>query len=121
MQQFRPKLSENSLLASTPASLQQRLERDLTEVHLKTQQVVQEAGSSAQDVYFPTSCVLSLVSQVSDGQSVATAVVGREGMVGLSLFLPAANLRALVQIDGQALKMPADAFLSYMDDPDFRG
>src|SRR5438309_3440393 len=113
------KLSENLLLGSMPPALQRRLELDLTEVHLKTQQVLLEAGSGAKDVYFPTTSVLSLVSQVADGQSVATAVVGREGMVGLSLFLNAANLRTIVQIDGQALKMPASAFRSYLDDPDF--
>jgi CRP-like cAMP-binding protein len=118
--ELRSKLSENLLLNSMPPGLQRRLERDLTEVHLKTQQVLLEAGSGAKDVYFPTTCVLSLVSQVADGQSVATAVVGREGMVGLSLFLSAANLRTIVQIDGQALKMPASAFLGYLDDPDFR-
>ena len=103
-----------------PSSLRSRLERDLTEVHLRTHQVVLEAGADGLDVYFPVSCVLSLVSQVSDGQSVATAVIGKEGVVGLSLFTKTANLRAVVQVDGAALRMPVDAFRHHLNEPEFR-
>ena len=120
MGETRTPVSANLLLDSLPPSLRGRLERDLTEVHLKTHEVVLEAGVGDRDVYFPINCVLSLVSQVSDGQSVATAVIGREGMIGLSLFAKTANLRAVVQVDGAALKMPADAFIHYLDEPEFR-
>jgi len=116
----RTELSANLLIASMPSSLRSRLEHDLTEVHLRTHQVILEAGASGREVYFPTSCVLSLVSQVADGQSVATAVIGREGVVGLSLFANTPNLRAIVQVDGSALRMNADAFIHHLDEPEFR-
>src|SRR5437762_11429317 len=110
----------NLLVACLSPRLRARRERSVTEVSLKSQQVLVEAATEARDVYFPETSVLSVVAQVADGQSVAAAVIGNEGMAGLSVFQTNPSLRTVVQIGGNAVKMPSAAFIDYFDDPEFR-
>jgi CRP-like cAMP-binding protein len=64
-------------------------------------------------VYFPTNGVVSLMAPVEDGKWIETAVVGKEGMVGIRAFLgggTSGNERGLGQVEGTALQMSADTF-----------
>jgi CRP-like cAMP-binding protein len=73
--------------------------------------VLFEAGQQVQGVYFPISGMVSLVTVLSDGSAVEVAVVGREGVVGTVIFLGDCrwgNVRAIVQIRGEALKSACD-------------
>src|SRR5205807_313778 len=51
-------------------------------------------------VYFPTSGIASIVSLDEGGESVDTAMIGREGMTGLSVFLGTGQMpmRTIVQV-----------------------
>ncbi|HEV2125711.1 MAG TPA: Crp/Fnr family transcriptional regulator [Chloroflexota bacterium] len=63
-------------------------------------------------VYFPISGIVSILSHGHDGEIVETGLVGREGLVGLPIFLGADTgpHQAQVQVPGQAWRMPTDAF-----------
>ena len=102
----------NHLLAALAARDYQRLQPHLEPVSLRMGEVLCEAGAASQHVYFPTDSLVSLVA-VSDGRNrLEVGLVGREGMVGgmLALGVPVSPVRALVQVRGSALRMPAAAF-----------
>jgi CRP-like cAMP-binding protein len=64
-------------------------------------------------VYFPVSCIVSLLYVMEDGGSAEIAVVGYEGVVGISLFMGGISTpsRAVVQSAGQAYRLRADAMM----------
>src|SRR5437879_6053442 len=67
-------------------------------------------------VYFPTSGVCSVVSTTDDGKVVEAATIGNEGMIGIPVILGLefSPFRAVSQVSGEALRMPAPAFLQAM-------
>ncbi|MEO6032738.1 MAG: Crp/Fnr family transcriptional regulator [Burkholderiaceae bacterium] len=74
-------------------------------------QVLYEAGSTISHVYFPTSSIVSLLHVTENGPSAEIAVVGLEGIVGISLFMGGASAtsRAVVQSAGEGFRMRAQA------------
>lgn len=93
---------------------------DLTLVDLDLGDVLHEAGEPVQSVYFPIVGVVSVVADLGGDQVVETATIGRESVVGMSVFLgaDAPTERSLVQVSGQALAMSAEDFRSAMADID---
>ncbi len=69
-------------------------------------------------IYFPLTAVTSVLSEMTDGTTVEVATVGREGMVGLPVFLgdETTFLRTIAQIPGTALSMGRDDFLGTVED-----
>ncbi len=102
----------NRLLDLLPVEDHDRLRPSLETVAIGVKEVVCEADELIPHVYFPTGAVISLVTPMSDGATVEIATVGREGMVGLAIFLGADAMpsRADGQIPGDALRMEAGAF-----------
>jgi CRP-like cAMP-binding protein len=78
-------------------------------VDLALGQVLSESGSTPAWVYFPTTAIVSLLYMTQDGESSEIAVIGNDGMVGLSLFMGgnATPSRAVVQSAGQSFRMRA--------------
>ena len=76
-------------------------------------QVLYESGSRLAHVYFPTTPIVSLLYVMEDGASAEIAVVGNEGIVGISLFMGGESTpsRALVQSAGKGLRLRADVML----------
>jgi CRP-like cAMP-binding protein len=107
-----PKPAQNRLLAVLPGEQVERLEPKLEAVALDFKQLLYEPGKPIEHVYFPTSCVASLVTVVDGGQPIEIATVGREGMVGLPVFLEADEVpgRGFIQVAGGALRMDAREF-----------
>ena len=66
-----------------------------------------ESGSHMRHVYFPTDAIVSLLYVMEDGSSAEIAVVGNEGVVGVSLFMggETTTSRAVVQSAGSAYRM----------------
>ena len=102
----------NRLLDSLPRADIERLRPHLEAVSVGVKHVVYEPNGPIKHVYFPTGCVISLVTYLEDGASVEMATVGREGMVGLPIFLGADTMpsRAFGQVPGDALRITAAAF-----------
>jgi CRP-like cAMP-binding protein len=102
-----PKL--NQLLASLPDAEWLRWKPQLERVKLELGQVLYEAGGLQSHVYFPTTAIVSLLYVLENGASAEIAVVGREGLVGVSLFMGGQSTtnRAVVQSAGEGYRLRA--------------
>lgn len=101
----------NKILAALPAREYERLLPHLKHVSLPLGQVLYEADDSISDVYFPNTGIVSLVTHLKEGASVEVGMVGREGMVGLSVLLgdSISPNQAIVQIADGAMRLSANA------------
>ena len=93
---------------------------DLDRTPLLAGQVLHEPDDPIETLYFPLVGVVSVVADLGDDQIVEVATVGREGMVGISVFLgaDAPTERSLVQVPGEALTMSAVDLREYLADVD---
>ena len=68
-------------------------------VRLHLGQVLYESGATLSHVYFPTTSIVSLLYVTENGESAEIAIVGNEGIVGISLFMggESTTSRAVVQ------------------------
>ncbi|SOE73871.1 transcriptional regulator, Crp/Fnr family [Burkholderia sp. OK233] len=99
----------NQLLAVLPESEWARVEPHLVEVDLPLGQVIYESGGQLEHVFFPTTSIISLLYVMEDGASAEIAIVGYEGIVGVSLFMGGETTpsRAIVQSAGRAWRLNA--------------
>ena len=109
----QPDPRRNRLLAALPDSEWTRWLPQLEWVHMPLGQVLYESGSTLSHVYFPTTSIVSLLYVMEDGASAEIAVVGNEGIVGISLFMGGESTpsRALIQSAGQGFRLKADLML----------
>jgi CRP-like cAMP-binding protein len=103
----------NRLLAALPAKDYQRLLAGLEPVKLTYGEVLYEPGERMRHVYFPSDCVVSLLTVVEGGRVLEVGLVGREGMLGsrLALGFAVSSGRALVQGTGTAVRMKSERFM----------
>jgi CRP-like cAMP-binding protein len=97
----------NSLLAALPAAEAALLQPHLIDTVLASGDVLQEVGQPIRRVYFPQGGLVSLLGVLPSGQAIDTALIGREGAIGLSAGLgsPTALSRAVVQLPGPAVSI----------------
>jgi CRP-like cAMP-binding protein len=102
----------NRLLDSLPRKVYKQLRGHLEVVTLASRDIVYEPNSRIPHVIFPAGCVVSLVTVMDDGTVHELTTVGREGMVGLPVFLETgtAPYRAVAQVAGYALRLDASVF-----------
>ena len=100
---------KNRLLAALPDADWARWLPQLEWVDMPLGQVLYESGSSLSHIYFPTTAIVSLLHVLENGSSAEIAVVGNEGLVGISLFMGGESTpsRAVVQSAGKGLRLPA--------------
>ena len=105
--------SPNRLLAALPPREYKRLLSGLETVKLTYGEVLHEPGERMRHVYFPSDCLVSLLTVVEGHQALEVGLVGREGMVGsrLALGITTSSIRALVQGTGTAVRMTSARFL----------
>jgi CRP-like cAMP-binding protein len=105
---------QNHLLAALPASDYHRLEPHLELIPMKLGDVLYESGSKMRYVYFPTTSIVSLLYVMEDGASAEIAIVGNEGILGISLFMGGDTTpsRAVVQSAGHGARLKADLLKS---------
>src|SRR5437660_230185 len=77
----------NRLLATLSSSTLDAILPRFEQVHLEQKQVIGIAGEVLEYAVFPRTAVMSLLAPMENGESVESATVGLEGMVGLPLFL----------------------------------
>ncbi len=104
----------NHLLAALPQEDYQRLVPHLENVYLMAGDVLCEPGETMTEVYFPNLAMVSLVSIMENGSTTEISLVGKEGMVGLPVFLGgnSTTSRAIVQIEGTAMMLNANLLKS---------
>jgi len=100
---------QNHLLAALPAEDYQRLAPHLEFEALKLGAVLYEPGRAMRYVYFPTTAIVSMLYVMEDGASAEIAIVGNEGILGISLFMGGETTpsRAVVQSAGYGYRMRA--------------
>jgi CRP-like cAMP-binding protein len=100
---------ENSLLAALPDPEWRRWQPLLEHVDMPLGQVLYESGATLTHVYFPTTSIVSLLYVMENGASAEIAVVGNEGLVGVSLFMGGESTpsRAVVQSGGHGFRLKA--------------
>jgi CRP-like cAMP-binding protein len=108
----------NMLLAALPARTYLQLADDLVPVELEFGAVLSEPDQPISDVYFPTECLVSLLTRVQGHGVLEVGMVGREGMLGIPLALGVdiSPMQALVQGAGPALRMKKGRFLKALHD-----
>ncbi len=100
---------KNHLLAALPEAEWLRWQPLLEAVDMPLGQVLYESGTTLSHVYFPTTAIVSLLYVMENGASAEIAVVGNEGLVGISLFMGGESTpsRAVVQSAGKGYRLKA--------------
>jgi CRP-like cAMP-binding protein len=103
----------NHLLQALPSDVWTRWLPDIESFDMPLGEVLYEPGETLRYVYFPTTSIVSLLYVMENGSSAEIAVVGNEGVVGISLFMGGGSTssRALVQSAGEGFRMPADRLI----------
>jgi CRP-like cAMP-binding protein len=102
-------MTENLLLAKFPSDEFGRLRPHFERVSLAHGQHVIVPDEPIRHVYFPSGCLLSLVTTMSDGATVESGVIGREGMSGIPVLLDAetTTMPTFTQVPGEAVRLRA--------------
>jgi CRP-like cAMP-binding protein len=103
----------NSLLAALPELRTAAWPKKLEAVDLPLGKVLYESGSKLTHVVFPTTALVSLLYVLENGASAEIAIVGNEGLVGVSLFMGGQSTpsRAVVQSAGEGLRLKANVLM----------
>ena len=104
-----PDPKRNKILAALPPAEWERWQPQLEAIELSLGEVLYESGKTLEHVYFPTTAIVSLLYVMQNGASAEIAVVGFEGLVGISLFMGGESTpsRAVVQSAGLGYRLPA--------------
>jgi CRP-like cAMP-binding protein len=107
----------NHLLAALPNGEWQRWQSLLEPVELQVGQILIEPGRAPAHMYFPATAVVSLVYMTRNGETAEIAVVGNEGVVGVSLYMggDVASHEATVQSAGMACRLSAQVVKNAME------
>jgi CRP-like cAMP-binding protein len=118
-----PNTPSNRLLLALPSHNLKRLLPQLESIRCERGDVLLDADSSLDHVFFPDSGVISVVAVYANGSVIEMATIGREGCSGVQAFFGAksSSVRLLVQIPGRASRMSRTAFTRAMESmPSFR-
>jgi CRP-like cAMP-binding protein len=113
----------NRLLFALPLTNLKRLMPELEQIRCQRGQILIDADSPLDHIFFPDSGVVSVVAVYADGSIIEMATIGREGCTAVQAVFGAktSSIRLLVQIPGGAAKMPRAAFTRAMGSmPSFR-
>jgi len=116
-------LPRNRLLLALPVSVLKQLMPDLESIRCQRAQILMDADSALDFIYFPDSGVVSVLAVYANGTIIEMATIGREGCTAVQAILGAktSSVRLLVQIPGSATKMSRAAFTRAMETtPSFR-
>jgi len=102
-----PEPRQNRILASLPAKDYARLLPDLKLVEMPLRWTVSESGDHVNFLHFPISGIVSLIYTLEDGSSSETALVGSEGLVGISIFMGGESMPTSTEVQsaGQAYRL----------------
>ena len=102
-----PDPKQNHILASLPAKDYARLLPELVLVEMPLQWTMSESGDHVNFLHFPIAGIVSLIYTLEDGSSSETALVGNEGLVGISIFMGGESMPSSTEVQsaGQAYRL----------------
>jgi CRP-like cAMP-binding protein len=105
-----PSPTDNHILDALPALGRERLFPHLKLVTLPLGAVLYESGDTQPYIYFPVDAIVSLLYVLQNGASAEIAVVGKDGAIGVALFMGGATTtnRAIVQSAGEAYRLSGE-------------
>ena len=108
----------NELLRALPLDEYAHVTRLLTSERLQLKQTLIEPNVPIRDVYFPRVGVGSMLAEEQEGGTVEVGTIGPEGFIGIPVALGGESMpyRVLVQIEGEAWRMPAEVFRRVLDE-----
>jgi CRP-like cAMP-binding protein len=117
-QDLTDRAASNTLLSKLPPSELAALLRLSTHVEGSLREVFVAKDQRIENVYFPLTGMISLVTQLKDGTSLESMTVGREGFAGLPIFhgVTVSRTIAMCQIEGEFLRLSAKSFTSLVKD-----
>src|SRR5688500_6543807 len=101
----------NAFLAALPERDRERISALGTLVSVPVGSVLHQSGRVITDVWFPLDSVASLTATMQDGAEAEVAIIGREGLVGVTALLGGTDTtwnESAVQIGGEVLRVPAE-------------
>jgi CRP-like cAMP-binding protein len=99
-------LSDNRLLADLPVKEYELLAPQLKSVSFRLGEILFQPGDKIEHVYFPTTSIVSLLTDLADGSGMEVGLVGSDGIVGISAILGGRETKvAAVQESGEAIVM----------------
>ncbi len=93
-----PDPKQNHILASLPAKDYARLLPELVLVEMPLQWTMSESGDHVNFLHFPIAGIVSLIYTLEDGSSSETALVGNEGLVGISIFMGGESMPSSTEV-----------------------
>jgi len=107
----------NQLIAALPAAVSRQWSALLEDVDMRLGDVLHEPGRNVRHVYFPTTSIVSLLHVLKSGASAEIAVVGNEGVVGISAFMggDSTPTQSVVRSAGRGLRLPVAALMLAFD------
>jgi CRP-like cAMP-binding protein len=116
-QRQMPPQANNLILRAIPAESRKKLLAHVETIQLSAKHVLCEPGSQIDFVYFPRTCVLSLLAVALSGHAVETATIGREGAFGLVAGMRSGESfpRCVVQVTGDADRIAVSHFRREFD------
>ena len=108
---------QNKILQALPPVDYERIYSNLKLTPMPLGKVLYEQGGKLCYIYFPTDCIISLLSFMENGASVETAVIGNEGAVGVSLLMGDKTMqnRAVVRSAGYAYRIRENLLMEEFD------
>jgi len=115
-------VAESRLLNSLPRHICDQIVEASEHLRFKRGEILLTAREPARYVYFPIDCMVSMVVSLESGNTVEAATVGSDGFVGISSFLgmEQADITAVVQLEGEAWRLPVEVFRKLLDNEAFR-
>jgi CRP-like cAMP-binding protein len=108
----------NRLLKALAPEVYKRFVDEGESLEFSSRQVLWPPLAPIRSVYFPRSCVVSLIVPLEDERPIEAATVGNEGYVGapVALGVPSTTMTAMAQVPGMGLRFPAATFSSLVSD-----
>lgn len=113
---------KNAILGALPREEFYRLLRQMQTVEVEAKQVIYQEGQLVDQIYFPTTALMSMLMPTAEGETVELSMVGREGIVGVSALLNSARTReygtlakVITLIPGNAVQIKTEVFESAME------
>lgn len=102
----------NQLLSLLPQSELETVLGQAQEVAVRSKEVIFRRGELIRHVYFPENCVISLVTELENGDAVEAMTIGSDGFAGIAVFhgVNASRLKGVGQITGQAWRLRSEDF-----------